>query len=80
MANNFVRPATPSQRINDALSLIMSYSGIAGDHHKQWVLDQVVRALAQSPAKYHQWVRTSKGEWDEREHAYEYDWDEGIPP
>jgi hypothetical protein len=32
-------------KIVKALDVIFQYGGIDGGHHKQWVLDQVVRAL-----------------------------------
>jgi hypothetical protein len=37
------------ERIDQALDLIYKYGGIDGGHHKQWVLDQVVRALTGCP-------------------------------
>ena len=33
------------QRVVEALELIECFGSIDGDHHKQWVLDQVVRKL-----------------------------------
>lgn len=33
-------------RIESALSFAVQYGGIDGDHHKAWVIDQMVRALA----------------------------------
>jgi hypothetical protein len=35
--------------IEGALGIIISYGGIDGSHHKQWVLDQVVRELTGCP-------------------------------
>ena len=37
------------QRIQKALSIINDCGGIDGGHHKQWVLDQVARALTGCP-------------------------------
>jgi len=34
-----------SDRKQAALNLIISYGGIDGSHHKDWVMDQVVRVL-----------------------------------
>lgn len=34
------------EAIADALSLILSFGQIDGDHHKTWVIDQLVRKLA----------------------------------
>jgi hypothetical protein len=35
--------------IKAALRLIEKYSGIDGDHHKAWLLDQIARALHRAP-------------------------------
>ena len=35
-----------TDRINEALNLAIQYGGIDGDHHKAWVIDGMVRALA----------------------------------
>lgn len=34
------------QRCMDAIALAVKYGGIDGDHHKAWVIDQMVRVLA----------------------------------
>jgi hypothetical protein len=36
-------------RIAKALDFALRYGGIDGDHHKTWVIDQMVRALTGSP-------------------------------
>ena len=36
-------------RINKALELAVRYGGIDGDHHKAWVIDQMVRELTGCP-------------------------------
>lgn len=36
---------TKQDRINRALSYAGRYGGIDGEHHKAWVIDQMVRAL-----------------------------------
>ena len=59
------------QRIEKALDIVNQYGGIDGAHHKQWVLDQVVRALTGDG--YEQWVERHIGKGD-------YDWDVGIAP
>lgn len=65
------------ERITKALDVIRQYGGIDGGHHKQWVLDQVVRALTGTNAGYRQWVRDQRaGEDGPRT----YDWDQGIAP
>lgn len=35
--------------VQEALDIIESYGGYDGEHHKQWVLDQVVRTLLDCP-------------------------------
>jgi len=61
--------------VEEALDLINRYGGIDGGHHKQWVLDQVVRALA-GPG-YEDWV---KEHCDGKDGPETYEWDEGIAP
>ena len=64
-----------TNRIQDALDIIEQYGGIAGGHHKAWVLDQVLRALTGDV--YELWVeRYCRGE----DGPDTYDWDEGTPP
>lgn len=63
------------QKIEAALELALRYGGIDGDHHKMWVIDQMVRALTGD--KYSQWVATAK-EGDDGPETY--DWQEGIAP
>lgn len=61
--------------IQEALDLILQYGEIDGGHHKQWVLDQVVRKLTGD--NYDAWVR----EFCKGEHGPEtYEWDTGIAP
>lgn len=62
------RPTKPSltriERIDVALDLISDYGEIDGAHHKQWVLDQVVRALCEDSDAYSAWVVARGGTWD----------------
>lgn len=58
-------------RINLAVQVIDQYAGIDGCHHKQWVIDQVLRCLLQSD--YEEWVA-------ELEKDCESEWDTGIAP
>ena len=71
---------TDADAIRKALDLIFHYGAIDGDWHKQWVLDQVVRALVQAPlhdGDYASWVAAYRDGADGPE---TYEWDEGIPP
>lgn len=64
-------------RVIVALDIIDNYGGIDGAHHKQWVLDQVLRALCGDADTYAEWIRRHKAGDDGPE---TYDWDEGIAP
>lgn len=37
---------TEKERISDAIEMAVMYGGIDGAHHKNWVIDQMVRILA----------------------------------
>jgi hypothetical protein len=57
------------------LNLIFDYGGIDGEHHKQWVLDQVIRTLTGD--KYELWVK----EHNDGSHGPNtYSWDKGVAP
>ncbi len=66
---------TRDHRINEALSLISHFGSIDGSHHKQWVLDQIVRTLLGDD--YEKWVAAQKMGLDGPD---TYDWDIGISP
>lgn len=65
------------ERIEKALEIAFRYGQIDGDHHKTWVIDQMVRALLGDIGRYAQWIKDY--EYDE-ETGDEYDWDCGIAP
>lgn len=59
------------------LSLIGEFGGVDGAHHKQWLLDQIVREIAGDEETYCEWVT----EWnDGEEGAKTYEWDVGVSP
>lgn len=63
------------ERINQALEIADEYGGIDGGHHKQWVIDQMVRKL--TGPNYQLWVKNHcKGE----DGPNTYEWEEGIAP
>ena len=64
--------------INKALQLAFDWGQVDGDHHKMWVIDQMVRALLGDGYEYTQWVEAYQ-EIDE-EGEPQYFWDEGIAP
>jgi len=62
-------------KVVDALKVIQEYGGTDGAHHKQWVLDQVVRILAGD--SYEEWVR----HYEYRGEAGKiYEWEIGTAP
>lgn len=64
-----------NRRIEIALSFASQYGGIDGDHHKTWVIDQMVRALTGDD--YQAWLKEQKAGEDGPD---TYSWDEGIAP
>jgi len=57
------------------LDMISELGGIDGSHHKQWLLDQIVRELTEG--WYDKWVE----EWEDGEDGPKtYSWDVGIAP
>jgi hypothetical protein len=63
------------ERIDEAIAIAVRYGGIDGAHHKAWVIDQMVRALA--PNLYPHIVAEAKAGENGPE---TYTWDEGIAP
>lgn len=63
------------ERISAALKIAHDYGQDDGDHHKAWVIDQVVRALTGDG--YETWIRDYRAGEDGPE---TYEWDEGIAP
>jgi len=59
------------KRCTDAVEIAVKYGGIDGDHHKAWVIDQMVRKLL-GEKDYAKLV----AECAEQDFA----WDEGITP
>lgn len=68
-------PPEREERLQKAIHIAIRFGGICGDHHKAWVIDQMVRALAGD--KYEQVVKDAKAGDDGPD---TYDWDVGIPP
>lgn len=62
-------------RIVAALELAERYGGIDGDHHKSWVIDQMVRAL--TGPDYEAWVGMACIGEDGPD---TYSWSQGIAP
>ena len=65
------------RKISAALDTAMRYGQIDGDHHKAWVIDQMVRELLGCQEKYVIWVE----EYERGEDGPQtYEWDSGIAP
>ena len=63
------------EKIAEAIEFAVRYSRIDSNHHKAWVIDQMVRVLAGS--KYEQIVlEATHGE----NGPNTYNWDRGIAP
>lgn len=58
--------------IESALDIAARYGQTDGVHHKQWVIDQMVRALLGDDEKYAEWVRDQK-DGEHGPDTYEYD-------
>lgn len=65
----------PTERIKNALAIAFEYGCIEGAHHKDWVIDQMVRAL--TGELYEIWVRKRK---DGEDGPDTYEWHTGIAP
>lgn len=63
------------ERINEAIELAVRYGGFDGDHHKAWVIDQMVRVLAGE--RYEQIVREA---CDGEDGPDSYSWETGVAP
>lgn len=63
------------QRIDAALMVALEYGGVDGAHHKDWVIDQMVRVLTGDG--YEKWVEEAKNGSDGPD---TYGWEEGVPP
>ena len=61
--------------IIEVLCLMEGCAMIGGDHHKQWVLDQIVRELTGD--NYNKWVADYEAGEDGPK---TYHWDTGIAP
>lgn len=65
------------QRIKDALKIAWSYAQIDGEHHKMWVIDQMVRALCGDEEMYREWVKNYETPICNEDY---YVWNIGIAP
>ena len=68
-------PSTDAEKVQQAIDLAVQHGSIDGDHHKAWVIDQMVRLLAGE--RYDEVIREAKAGEDGPE---TYDWNVGIAP
>lgn len=76
-----------AQKIQKALEYADRYAHYDGGHHKQWVIDQMVRALFAVPeeprtveTQYGDYTISIQGTNDEYEKFTGDGWDIGVPP
>lgn len=74
-ADGLLPDSSLSERVEAALEMVLRYGGIDGSHHKDWVLDQVVRVLT-GPA-YGDFVSQA---CDGDDGPGTYSWDTGLAP
>ena len=73
--NGSIEADRHTDKEDSVLSLITEWGGIDGGHHKQWLLDQIVRALTGD--RYDKWI----SDYELGDSGPEtYKWDEGIAP
>lgn len=60
-------------KIDNAVNVAFSFGGIDGEHHKTWVIDQMLHCLLTND-KYDEFIKehSNNGEYE--------DWDHGIAP
>lgn len=72
MENNM---ETIRESVSEALRIAHGFGGTDGAHHKDWVIDQMVRALTGDA--YETWVENfNAGEYGPNT----YEWPQGIAP
>ncbi len=67
--------APETAKISKAIEIAVQFGGIDGAHHKDWVIDQMVRALAGE-----QYEDIVKEACDGEEGPDTYEWNIGIAP
>lgn len=65
------------EKIEKAINLAVQYGGIDGAHHKDWVIDQMVRVLASDDDDYEKII---KGACNGEDGPNTYEWNCGIAP
>jgi hypothetical protein len=65
-------------KCKDVLDLIREHGGIDGGHHKQWLLDRILRAIL--GGKYGDWVHDYNFEETDGDGNPGFEWDTGVAP
>lgn len=66
----------PSEAIAKVKDLIFDFGGIDGSHHKQWLLNEILKTVL-TTEEYNEWlVQYSLDEDGE----VSFEWDKGIAP
>lgn len=66
-----------TDRIQQALDNIRDLGGFDGEHHKQWLLNELVKTLTGTEEAYEEWV-TAYQKGEDGDNTYE--WGTGIAP
>ena len=64
------------ERVDEALAFL-GQGNVDGAHHKDWIIDQLLRILVGSEEDYEKWV---KDFCDGEDGPETYAWDEGVAP
>ena len=72
--HRFAHPYPLSRRVAGVVALIVDHGSIEGTHHLRWLVDQILREAAGSPAAYRAIVAAWEAEYPG------WTWDEGIAP
>jgi len=68
----------PNNMLSKVLNIIGQYGGIQGDHHKAWLLNEILILLLGEKG-HKEWVERYEGEEDD-EGDKTYSWELGIAP
>lgn len=75
-----VKNSDLSVRISKACNLVWDYGYVEGEHHKQWLIDRMLRELM-THDEYRQWVKNyNEPEEDENGDEIALEWSEGTAP
>jgi len=67
--------SSDKQKLDVIENLITSYGQIDGDHHKLWVINEIIKVITGD--EYQQWVNVY---CDGEDGPNTYGWDTGIAP